>query len=559
MIWIVQEELTSSTNPIQELIKTRTKDVSGFLNPSLDQLHDPFLMKGMKEAVARLKKAMTAKEKVLISGDFDADGISSTYTMMTLFKAFGIDVQYLIPNRRDGYALSNKIIDEAEEAGCTLIITCDNGITCVDEVEYARVKGIDVVITDHHEPQVVIPNTIVINPKQADCPYPFKELAGVGVAWKTCLAFAKSEAPALEEYCYNLLEAVAIGTVADLVPLLDENRVMVQTGLLQLQHTENMGMQELFRAMGVDTTKPLTADTIGFKIGPTFNASGRLVSASEAVDALLEDSRVRAHRAANYLVELNTERKEITKHYTNEIIERLAAMPDLLDDSVLVVKHANIPEGIVGIIASRIKDLYNRPIFLATNASDGTWKGSGRSIDEYNMFEEAMEQRPHFLKVGGHPMACGFSIEEHKIDGLREALNKNALLSEEDLKPKRVIDYDIDSSLVTLKFAKELKTMEPFGTGNPKPLFLMSDVEVISWKAIGGDQTHLKLQVRALDKTFDCIGFGYAQKMQDIQEAFNNKGVSGPVWLDIAFHPGVNDYMGRQSLQLMLNDLRASF
>lgn len=553
MTWEVISEMShTAVSPIEQLLKDRGHDIDTFLNPSLDQLHDPFLMKHMKEAAERTIQAIESGEKIRVAGDYDADGISSTYTMMTLLGEAGADVSYEIPNRKDGYGLSNKMIDNAYRDGCTLIITCDNGIACVDQVEYAKTKGIDVIITDHHEPQAVIPDTIVVNPKQEDCPYPFKELAGCAVAWKFCQAVLKHYQ--LEHNMLDVVEIVATGTVADVMDLIDENRVIVSFGLQAYQNTKIPGLAQLLKEMEL-LSYPITARTIGYSIGPAFNATGRLVTADEGVELLLEKSKLKSLRNAKYLADLNKERKEWTEHYMELILDKVKES----DDRVIVFTQPDIPEGILGIIASRIMNELHRPILLmALDETGKFYKGSGRSIKGYDLFKNLMKHKHLFHGVGGHEMACGFSIPAENVPILRDTLNRECTLTKDQLTRKTYIDYDIDPQFVTTKFADELTKLEPYGKGNPKPVFQLSNCQVLQYKAIGGNGKTLKLTVNCAGFQFECIGFGMAEKMKHIIDEYNQQGPVDEIWLDIAFYPGINEWAGRRTLQLELTDIKVS-
>lgn len=556
MTWEVINEMSPiNVSPIEQLLQDRGHDMDTFLNPNLNQLHSPYLMKNMDKAVTRMKKAIDTGEKVRIAGDYDSDGISSTYTMMTLLSEAGADVSYEIPNRKDGYGLNNQMIDHAYRDGCKLIITCDNGIVCVDEVEYAKTLGMDVIVTDHHKPQAIIPDTIVVNPQQHDCPYPFKELAGCAVAWKFCEAVLQQYG--LEHKVLDVIEIVATGTVADVMDLVGENRVIVSFGLQAYKNTKIQGLSQLMKEM--DLFKyPITTTTIGFSIGPAFNATGRLVSADEGVELLLEKNKLKSLRNAKYMAALNKERKEWTEKYTNLILEKVMDSTD----KVIIYTQPDIPEGIVGIIASRLMNELNRPILLMTTDETGQfYKGSGRSIKGYDLFANIMKHKHLFHKAGGHEMACGFSIPAENVPILRDVLNRECTLTEEQLTRKTYIDYDIDPQYITMDFAKELLKLEPYGKGNPKPTFQLQNCQVLKHKALGANGKTLKLTVQCIGHEFECIGFNMVEKFNHIADnnpIFDDNGHEQPIWIDIAFYPGINEWNGRKSLQLELSDIQVS-
>lgn len=552
MIWRVENQMTiTDVSPVEELLKSRGHNVEEFLNPSFDQLHDPLLMKDMEKGRDRMLEAIAKGERVEVFGDYDADGITSTYTSITLLAEAGADVHYRIPDRKDGYGMSNKMIDAAYKAGTTLIMTCDNGISCVSQTEYAKTLGIDVIITDHHEPQDEIPNALaVINPKQHDCPYPFKHLAGCAVAWKFCQAILDKTHPKGWMKSLDIMEIVATGTIADVVDLVGENRVIVHFGLEAYQNTNNIGLQQLIRSMELDQ-RPITAHSIGFSIGPALNATGRLVKADEAVEMLLENSRLRAMRSANYLADLNRERKEWTQRYAEEILNDIKDTPD----KIIVYTRPDIPEGIVGVIASRIKEALHKPILLLTLDESGQfYKGSGRSIEDYDLFENIMKHKELFLGAGGHAMACGFSIKPENIPILQDALNEECTLTEEQLTPKLLIDYDIDPEFVTLSFTDDLDRMKPFGKGNAKPQFFMSNVFLKGYRFVGGEQQHLQLTIERDGVQLKGIGFSMAEKFRELIEPYGKAAV----FLDLAFYPEVNEWNNRRTVQLNLKDIRVA-
>lgn len=565
-LWKAVDTLSTTAEfPLDELIRRRGHDVDVFLNPSYDHFHDPLLMKDMQAAVDRMMEAKDKDENVRVMGDYDADGITSTYTLMTMLYRAGLEVSYDIPNRSEGYGMNKNMIDKAYKDGVTLIITCDNGISAIDEVEYAKQLGIDVIVTDHHEPKDQIPNTIVVNPMRHDCPYPFKSLAGCAVAWKFGTAFLQAAFGRSKGWlmALDIIEIPAIGTIADVMELVGENRVIVTYGLRQLRETKNIGLQELMKALELTEEDPntgkmrfkeITAGTVGFKIGPALNATGRLLSAKEAVDMLLERSRLKAFRSADYLIQLNNERKELTERFSREILEHLEGT----DTPIVTHVNADIPEGIIGVIASRVKEKLARPVLIMTYDEHGkVLKGSGRSIEEYDMYQEVVTKHHDlFVRAGGHAMACGFSILPENVPALASILIAECNLDPEDITPKLMIDYEVDPDIIDSMFAEDLIRMEPFGKGNPKPLFLMKRLQVTKASFIGKEKQHLKLTLTAPNRmSFDCIGFSMVDKYDQIQWQFHE---DDPVYLDIVFYPGINVWNGQRNLQLELTDIRAA-
>jgi single-stranded-DNA-specific exonuclease len=555
-IWKVNNELLSTSDPIEEIIKSRGHDPVEFLNPNFSQLHPPNAMKGMQQGVARVMLAIQRREKVRIIGDYDADGVSSTYVMVRLLQEAGVDVSYDIPDRKNGYGLSEDLIDVASQDRCSLIITCDNGIAAGGQVAYGQIRyDMDFIITDHHEPQDIVPHCIVINPKQPDCPYPFKHLAGVGVAWKFCQAVLEAANPGDRVKSLDVLEIVALGTIADVVDLTGENRVIAAIGLSRFKDTKIKGLAFLLEALGLKG-KHITAAHVGFTIAPAFNATGRLLSAKEAVDMLLAKSPILAARRANFMGELNNERKEWTEKFSTEIMAQLdRKLAQGLLDKVIVHYNHEIPEGILGIIASRIKEKYYRPVLLATASQDSTdIKGSGRSIPEYNLFEALMEQKDRFKTVGGHAMACGFTTNVGQLGTLRNLLNSSTTLTDYDLMPKLIIDYSVTPDIMTIEMADELERLKPFGKGNPKPLFVMEKIQLISVIYMGTDKKHIKLQLSDGTHVHEAIGFGMREKFEDMMRYHPT---SSPL-LDIVFYPGINEWKNKRELQFELSDFKLS-
>lgn len=549
MKWNVERtfELTEPTVALQ-VLRDRGVDPETFFQLGADTLHDPFLLKDMDRATIRAKQAIDNGERILVAGDYDSDGITSTYTIMDTLRRLKADAMYAIPNRKNGYGLSVEMVDRAYRDGCTLIITCDNGIACIDQVEHAKTLGIDVIITDHHEPQETIPDTIVVNPKRKDCPYPFKELAGCAVAWKFCHALLSYYE--MQDQAFSLMEMVATGTIADMMELTGENRAIVAMGLRSYDNPVNDGLHRLMQEM--DLYKyPVTTDTIGFSIGPALNAAGRLSNAEQAVDLFYTHSPIQEKRLASYIKELNDERKEWTEAFAVQALDELKGNTD----KVIVHQMDGIPEGIVGIIASRILNATGRPILLMTPDATGKYyKGSGRSVPGFDLFEEMSKNKELLAKFGGHEGACGFSLEAKHVDALRERLNSQCTLTEEDLVPVTNIDYEIEAHELSVKLAEDLQQLEPTGRGFQQPVFMVSDCLVSKANFIGGNKKTLKLTLISGTTTLNAIGFNMADAYQEI-EAVNGQE---QLYLDIAFTPSVNEWQGRKSFQAKLKAIRPS-
>lgn len=560
--WTFLDEIAATSeysisDPVQEILSRRgIERPVEFLSPDIKHLRDPIKMKGMMAAMLVVEDAIKNNQKTRIYGDYDADGIDATTIMVLGFRHIGFEVDYYIPERHEGYGLNKDAIDKCIADGVELLITCDTGITAVEEVEYAFANGLQVIVTDHHEPQDTIPNCICINPQQTDCTYGFGELSGSGVAYQFMSALYSAYYPKETPYLLELLPFAAIGTIADVMPLIDDNRILVYYGLSMIPLSKNYGLKHLISVAGLEN-KSITTTDIGFKIGPIINATGRLaqnrsghcVSPRHPVDMFLDKSRLRTYRIASELADLNKYRQEITLDFTKQVIEFIEQDPLIKKSKIMVVPVPGLPEGIVGLIAGKLKEHYGRPVLLMTNAEPGTWKGSGRSIATYDMFHELSQLRNFFEKFGGHSQACGFSIPEDNIIPLTACLNNFCQLDLKDLGQKKVIDYVIDPSLVTLEFARALQQLEPFGKGNPKPLFAFRDAEVLDARPIGKNKNHLSMRISADGIEFEGVCFSGWKKWED---------AGAPPYIDVSFFPEVNEYQGRRRLQLKIDDFRDS-
>lgn len=530
-----------------------SKDIDMYLNGNLNDIHNPHSMKDADKFVDIITKKIEEHKPVRIIGDYDIDGICSIYILFCGLKAAGADVDYVVPHRiNDGYGINEHLIDNAINEGIDTIVTCDNGIAAYNQVRYAKDNGITMIVTDHHDVPfeikddkkvyIVPPADAVINPKQADCDYPFKLLCGAGVAYKLIsllydrLWFDKKE---LEDY----IEFMAIATVGDIVDLIDENRIVVKYGLKHIAHTKNTGLRALIEECQLDINN-ISSYHIGFVIGPCLNASGRLDTARQAIELMLCKDNEKAHNMAKELIALNNERKSMTEQETQKAIE-LVENTGLLKDRVLVIYLKDCHESIAGIIAGRIKERYYRPTFVITNAEDGA-KGSGRSIEGYNMYEEINKCKNVLTKYGGHPMAAGLSLAISDIDIFRKMLNDNAILTDEDLIPKMWIDVPMPVSYANIRLVNQLKLLEPFGKGNEKPVFADRNLYVKTASVIGKNKNVLRCQLETEDGTYvPAVQFGI-NNIDDIPRA--------GMRISIIYYPDINTFNGIMSLQIIIKE-----
>lgn len=530
-----------------------SKDIDMYLNGNLNDIHNPHSMKDADKFVDIITKKIEEHKPVRIIGDYDIDGICSIYILFCGLKAAGADVDYVVPHRiNDGYGINEHLIDSAINEGIDTIVTCDNGIAAYNQVRYAKDNGITMIVTDHHDVPFEIkddkkvynvpPADAVINPKQADCDYPFKLLCGAGVAYKLIsllydrLGLDKKE---LEDY----IEFMAIATVGDIVDLIDENRIVVKYGLKHIAHTKNTGLRALIEECQLDINN-ISSYHIGFVIGPCLNASGRLDTARQAIELMLCKDNEKAHNMAKELIALNNERKSMTEQETQKAIE-LVENTGLLKDRVLVIYLKDCHESIAGIIAGRIKERYYRPTFVITNAEDGA-KGSGRSIEGYNMYEEINKCKNVLTKYGGHPMAAGLSLAISDIDIFRKMLNDNAILTDEDLIPKMWIDVPMPVSYANIRLVNQLKLLEPFGKGNEKPVFADRNLYVKTASVIGKSKNVLRCQLETEDGTYvPAVQFGI-NNIDDIPRA--------GMRISIIYYPDINTFNGIMSLQIIIKE-----
>ena len=537
----------------------RNRDICGdaaidmYLNGDINDMHNPESMKDAVLSVDIITQKIKDKCKIRIIGDYDIDGICSIYILYKGLMAAGADVDYVVPHRiNDGYGINEHLIDNAINEGIDTIITCDNGIAAYNQVKYAKENGLTVIVTDHHDVPFdevngvkeyrVPPADAVVNPKQEDCQYPFKLLCGAGVAYKLISLIyerLRLDTKDMEEY----REFMAIATVGDIVDLIDENRVVVKYGLKHIAHTVNTGLKALVEECGVDINN-ISSYHIGFVIGPCLNASGRLDTARKAIELMLCKNTEEAHNMARELITLNTERKQMTEDETAKAIERVEKN-DMLKDRVLVIYLPDCHESIAGIIAGRIKERYYRPTFVITNAEEGA-KGSGRSIEGYNMYEEINKCKNVLTKYGGHPMAAGLSLETADIDVFRKMLNDNATLDDSDLIPKTWIDVPMPVGYASMGLVGQLKLLEPFGKGNEKPVFADRDLYVKTASIIGKNRNVLKMQLETKEGYIvQAVQFGISDK-DPVPKAGSR--------ILIVYYPDINVYNGVSSLQIIIKE-----
>lgn len=536
----------------------RNRDVIGdeaidfYLNGTIADLYDGMLMQDMDKAVEILAEKIGEEKQIRIIGDYDIDGVNATYILQEGLSGLGAHVDTDIPDRiKDGYGLNIDLINRALDDGVDTIITCDNGIAAADEIAYGKKNGLTVIVTDHHEVPYVEMNgekeyllpmaDAVVDPHRADCGYPFKGLCGAAVAYKLIEALYNIMQRDPEDVDY-LMENVAIATVGDVMDLTGENRIFVKQGLEMLKRTKNQGLKALIECTGIDVER-LSAYHIGFVLGPCINASGRLDTAKRALELLNAKTRREAVMLAEDLKALNDSRKEMTEKGVEEAVQMIEST-SLKDDKVLVVYLPDCHESIAGIIAGRIKERYYRPTFVLTKAEEGV-KGSGRSIESYDMFAQMCRCRALFTKFGGHKLAAGLSLEEGNVERFRETINDLADLTEEDLQMKVSIDMLLPFPYITEQLIGELQLLEPFGKGNTKPLFAERNLRVISPRIFGKNRNVLKCRLEdASGNQMEAVYFG---DVEACLRAMETKHV-----MSFTYYPSVNEYIGRRTLQLTI-------
>ncbi len=536
----------------------RNRDIIGdepvdfYLNGTIADLYDGMMMKDMDRAVEILSEKIREEKRIRVIGDYDIDGVNATYILRQGLSGLGADVDTDIPDRiRDGYGLNIELIDRAINDGIDTIITCDNGIAAAEEIAYGKENGLTIVVTDHHavpyvemngEKEYILPGAdAVVDPHRADCEYPFKGLCGAAVAYKLIEALYNVMQRDPEDVDY-LMENVAIATVGDVMDLTGENRIFVKQGLEMLKRTQNPGLKALIECTGIDVER-LNAYHIGFILGPCINASGRLDTAKRALELLNARTRRDAVMLAEDLKALNDSRKEMTEQGVEEAVQMIESS-SLKEDRVLVVYLPDCHESIAGIIAGRIREKYYKPVFVLTRAEEGV-KGSGRSIEPYDMFAQMCRCRALFTKFGGHKLAAGLSLEEEDVERFRETINELCELSDEDLQEKVSIDMRLPFPYITEQLVNELELLEPFGKGNPKPLFAERNLKVISPRIFGKNRNVLKCRLQ--DQQGNQMEAVYFGDVEDCLRTMEREQV-----MSFTYYPTVNEYMGRRTLQLMI-------
>lgn len=546
---------------IARLIRNREQitdeEIERYLHGRLSDLHSWRLLKGIGELLEILKGKIDQKKKIRIIGDYDIDGVCSTYILLKGLLRAGACVDVDIPDRmKDGYGISEELIDLAAKAQVDTIITCDNGISAISQIAHAKALGMTVLVTDHHEipyeelPQgevrtILPPADAIVNPKQEGDTYPFSGICGAMVAFKVICGLYETQGIPQSEL--NLLiPFAAIATVGDVMELQDENRIMVREGLLRLQNPENKGLKALIRVNNLEE-KTITAYHIGFILGPCMNASGRLSTAKRALDLLLTEDEKEASILAQDLKALNDSRKDMTAKGVEQAVE-MVENTELIKDRVLVIYLPDCHESLAGIIAGRIRERYTKPVFVLTKGEEGV-KGSGRSIEAYHMFQEMVKCKELFTKFGGHPMAAGLSMKEEDIEELRRRLNENCTLTQEDMREKIVIDVPMPMSYVTIPLIRQLNQLEPFGKGNTKPVFVQKNLQISQCRVFGKNRNVVKMQLKdEFGVASEGIWFGdgdvFVAKTQE------------KTFFDVIYYPTVNSFRGRESIEMVVQSIR---
>ena len=543
---------------IARLIRNRDiqdmKEIRSYLYGTLAEIPSPWKMKDMERAVQILQKKITQKKKIRIIGDYDIDGVTATCILLKGLKRLNANVDTYIPDRvKDGYGMHEQLIDKALEDGIDTILTCDNGIAAAAEIEYAKKEGLTVIVTDHHDIPFrdtedgriwIIPKAdAVVNPKQNDCLYPNKNICGAVVAWK--LIWALYERLGIDsDEIWDFLELAAIATVGDVMDLQGENRIIVKEGLKKLSSTSFEGLKALICVNNLEGAE-ITAYHVGFVIGPCINASGRLDTAARSLELLLADNMEDAMKLADDLYDLNQSRKAMTEQGKEQAIQSIEEN-NLGKDRVLVVYLPDCHESLAGIIARRIREAYNKPVFVLTKGADGV-KGSGRSIEAYSMYEELVKCSDLLTQFGGHPMAAGLSMEEKNVELFRRRLNDNCTLTEQDLIPKIMIDVPMPISYLSKKLTEQLKVLEPFGKGNSKPLFAQKNLRAVGIRVLGRNRNVAKMLL--IDENgikMDAVYFGEAQEFVDFVQAHDT--------ISVTYYPEINVFQGRENLQVVIKN-----
>ena len=533
------------------------KNIRIYLGGNLSDLSDPHQMKDMDRLVEILAQKIRKQVHIRIIGDYDVDGVTSSHLFLTALRRVGAKVDVVIPHRiQDGYGLSLHLLQQAKEDGVDTILTCDNGIAAIDEIAWAKAQKMTVLVTDHHavpfeehEGRRTEKKSLadaVVNPHQQDCGYPYKELCGAGVAWNVIRVLYENYDMDKRE-AEDLLDFVAMATVCDVMSLTGENRILVKEGLKRIRHTKNIGLQALMQACNVQPEN-ISAYHFGYVLGPCVNATGRLDTARHALRLFETGQETEAEEIARDLVDLNQERKELTLQGV-EMAKKLCEEGGYENDPVLVLFLPDVHESIAGLIAGRIREMYNRPVFVLTRGEEGV-KGSGRSTENYSMYENMCGCAELFTKFGGHPMAAGLSLDKENVEKFKRRLNDQCTLSEEELTEKVVIDMELPFAAITEQFIEELEYMEPFGKGNTKPVFAARGVVMQHVKIIGKNKNVAKATaIDAAGNRMEAICFHDAQEFAERCERNNGK-------MSITFYPGINEFRGERQIQIVITHYR---
>lgn len=539
-------------NVILQLLRKRgiitSEQIHRYIYPKLDYLYNPMLLRDLDKAIVRIKEALAKKERITVYGDYDVDGITSCCIITKMLKVLGGVVDYYIPSRlHEGYGLSKAAIEKIHKQGISLIITVDNGMGSYEEVKYALDLGLDIVITDHHEPQHEVPHAVaIVNPKQGDCNYPFKELAGVGVALKLAHAMVDNNSELLQEF----LELAAIGTVADIVPLLDENRIIVKNGLQLLGNTKNKGLSALMTLLNLDSSS-IDTRKISFMLAPRLNAAGRIADPSIAVELLLCEDDIRAFELATTLEKINQDRQLLEAKVLEEAKTTVEQKVNLDKENIIIISSPNWHPGIIGTVASKLTEIYGRPcIIISEEGAEG--RGSGRSIAGFNLFEALSMLSHHLTRFGGHEQAVGLGIKVENIELFKREVNE---LSKDKIdkigwSPKLDIDLELNQKDINLNLAEQLELMKPYGYGNKKPVFMSKNMHIRNIRTVGNGDKHLKLSLKSREKNIDAIGFNFGLYKEDLDMA---------LVMDVAFHLEVNRWRNSVGPQLNIKDLKIPF
>lgn len=549
------------------------KEASLFLKGTVNDLNDASLMKDMKKAVSIIKGAIEEKKKIVIYGDYDCDGVCSTTILYRTLKKLGANFDYYIPNREDeGYGMNSDRIRKLKSEGAEVILTCDNGISAMEQVEVAKELGLTVIITDHHDiPYIekegnrinVVPNSdCVINPKQGNCEYPFKELCGAGVALKFSMELVNAMGRSFSEF-YDLFKYAAIATICDVVELLGENRIIVKEGLKLINNTSSIGLKALIKATGLEG-KEISEYHFGFVLGPCINATGRLETADLSVELLITEDEKYAEELAKKLYDLNVERQELTFDSVESVISKVEE--EITNgEKVILVYDEGIHESIAGIVAGRVRERFNLPAIVMTKGKDMP-KGSARSIEGYNMFEELNKCKEYIEKFGGHPMAAGLSVKEENISLLRKALNSKCTLSDEDIIPVIKIDSPLEIKYLDESLVEEIESLRPFGKGNGSPLFAVKNIKVSRVFFIGKEKNFMKFRF-GIPGTFGYVEGLNFDKYEEFKDMFTDKygeekflklvdSGYADFNMDIIYYPTINEFNGKRNIQLNVKNFR---